>query len=71
MKDKIRAFYKIIQATQSSKNELHLKTCTIMIGLFSIRYKDESMKAFLKEELDAKRDKIKRVRFENVLVVNY
>ena len=71
MKDKIRAFNKISSAVKSSKNELHLKTCSVMIGLFNMRYNDERMKAFLKNELDNKRKRIKSLKFEDVLLVSH
>jgi hypothetical protein len=71
MKEKINAYNKISRAIKSSRNELHLKTCSVMIGLFNMRYNDEHMKDFLKEELDDKRRKIKTSRFEDVLMVNH
>ena len=64
------AFNKISLATKSSKNELHLQTCSVMIGIFTMRYKDESMRAILKDELDNKRRKIRCSRFEDVLLSN-
>ena len=70
MKDKIMAFNKISLATKSSKNELHLQTCSVMIGIFAMRYNDESMRALLKDQLDNKRKKIRRPRFEDAILIN-
>ncbi len=73
MKDKIKAYNKISQAINSSKNELHLQTCSVMIGVFSMRFNDDSMKELLKNEMDSKRSKIlvRRSRFEDVLMINH
>ncbi|MEW6468848.1 MAG: hypothetical protein AB1458_07990 [Bacteroidota bacterium] len=59
MKDKIKAYNKIRKAIHSSKHELHLQTCSIMIGVFSMRFRDASMEALLKEEMDNKDQKIR------------
>jgi hypothetical protein len=59
MNKKIKAYHKIRRAIHSSKHELHLHTCTVMIRVFSLRYKDESMKALLKEEIDSKRQEMR------------
>ena len=58
MKDKIKAYHKISQAIQSSKNELHLQTCSVMIGVFSMRFDDESIEALLKDSMDHKHREI-------------
>ena len=72
MKDKIKAYNKISQVINSSKNELHLQTCSLMIGLFNIRFNDESMKAILKNEMDNKRRTLmKRSRYKDALVTNH
>jgi hypothetical protein len=69
MEDKIRAYHKIRRTIRGSRNELHLQTCTIMIGIFSVRYKDESMRILLKNEVENKRNEIlaKRAKYNNVL----
>ncbi|HEY0029901.1 MAG TPA: hypothetical protein VGC65_04005 [Bacteroidia bacterium] len=58
MKDKIKAYHKISQAIHSSKNELHLQTCSVMIGVFSMRFDDESIEALLKDAMDCKHQEI-------------
>lgn len=63
MKDKIKAYHKISQAIQSSKNELHLQTCSVMIGVFSMRFDDESIEALLKDAMDKKNKEILEKRF--------
>lgn len=55
-------FNKIMSNIVSSKNELHLRTCTVMIGMFSMKFIDEkepiikrqieSQEVHLKESLD-------------------
>jgi hypothetical protein len=69
MKDKINAYHKIRRTIQGSRNELHLQTCTIMIGIFTVRYKDESMRVLLKNEVENRRNEIltRRTKFNNVL----
>jgi len=69
MKDKLNAYQKIRRTIQSSRNELHLQTCTIMIGIFTVRYKDESMRVLLKNEIENKRNEIvaSRSKLKNVL----
>jgi hypothetical protein len=69
MKDKLNAYQKIRRTIQGSRNELHLQTCTIMIGIFTVRYKDESMRVLLKNEIENKRNEIiaSRSKFKNVL----
>ncbi|MDF2436666.1 MAG: hypothetical protein K0Q95_1042 [Bacteroidota bacterium] len=69
MKDKINAYHKIRRTIQGSRNELHLHTCTIMIGIFIVRYKDESMRVLLKNEVENRRNEIltKRSRYTNAL----
>ncbi|MCW3072916.1 MAG: hypothetical protein JWO44_2806 [Bacteroidetes bacterium] len=68
MKDKINAYHKIRRTIQGSRNELHLQTCTIMIGIFTVRYKDESMRVLLKNEVENKRNEILtlRTKYKNV-----
>jgi hypothetical protein len=63
MKDKIRAYHKISQAIHSSRNELHLKTCSVMIGVFRMRFDDESIEALLKDSMDHKNQEILERRF--------
>jgi hypothetical protein len=58
MKDKIKAYHKISQAINSSKNELHLQTCSVMIGVFSMRFDDESIEALLRDAMDSKHRQI-------------
>lgn len=58
MKDKIKAYHKISQAIHSSKNELHLQTCSVMIGVFSMRFDDESIEALLRDSMDSKHREI-------------
>jgi hypothetical protein len=69
MKDKLNAYHKIRRTIQGSRNELHLQTCTIMIGIFTVRYKDESMRVLLKNEIENRRNEIlsQRARYKNVL----
>lgn len=69
MKDKINAYHKIRRTILGSRNELHLQTCTIMIGIFVMRYKDESMKTLLKNEIENRRSEIlsQRSRYKKVL----
>lgn len=69
MKDKITAYHKIRRTILGSTNELHLHTCNIMIGIFIVRYKDESMKTLLKNEIENRRNEIlsRRARYKNVL----
>jgi hypothetical protein len=59
MNKKIKAYHKIRRAIHSSKHELHLHTCSVMISVFILRYKDESMKALLKEAMDSKKQEIR------------
>lgn len=68
MKEKITAYHKIRKTIQGSRNELHLQTCTIMIGIFTVRYKDESMRVLLKNEVENKRNEIMtlRTKYKNV-----
>ena len=63
MKDKIKAYHKISQTIHSSRNELHLKTCSLMIGIFSMRFKDESIEALLKDTIRNKKKEIKEKHF--------
>jgi hypothetical protein len=70
MEDKINAYNKISLAIKSSRNELHLQTCSVMIGVFAMRYNDESMKALLKDEWIKKRKKVRASRFKDVFVIN-
>jgi hypothetical protein len=69
MEDKIRAYHKIRRTILGSKNELHLQTCTIMIGIFVVRYKDDSMRVLLRNEVENRRNEIlaKRAKYNNVL----
>jgi hypothetical protein len=70
MKDKINAYHKIRRTIQGSKNELHLQTCTIMIGIFTVRYKDESMRVLLKNEIENKRNEILAFRTSYTRILN-
>ncbi|MFL5764126.1 MAG: hypothetical protein ACJ77K_09305 [Bacteroidia bacterium] len=63
MKDKIKAYYKISQAIHSSKNELHLKTCTVMVGVFRMRFDDASIEALLRDAITNKNQEILQKRF--------
>lgn len=67
MKDKIRAYHKIRRTIRGSRNELHLQTCSIMIGIFSMRFKDESIIDILKHEIESKREELLARRFNKVL----
>jgi hypothetical protein len=69
MKDKINAYHKIRRTIQGSRNELHLHTCSVMIGIFIVRYKDESMRVLLKNEIENRRNEIlsRRTLYKNVL----
>ena len=69
MKDKIRAYYKINQAIHSSKNELHLKTCSVMIGVFRMRFADDSIEALLKDAVNSKNQEILARRFREARFV--
>lgn len=62
-KDKISAFHKITRTIQGSRNDLHLHTCSIMIGFFLLRFKDEELKMALKNEMDLKRGQIMANRY--------
>jgi hypothetical protein len=68
-KDKINAYNKIRRTILGSRNELHLQTCSIMIGIFTLRFNDENMKDLLKYEIDHKRNEIltSRKKYEKVL----
>lgn len=63
MTDKTTAYHKISQTIHSSKNDLHLKTCSLMMGIFSVKYKDESIDALLKDTIRNKRKEIIEKRF--------
>ena len=63
MQDKIRAYHKIRLTIHSSRNELHLKTCLLMIGIFNVRFKDDSIDALLKDEIRNKKKEIIEKRF--------
>jgi hypothetical protein len=69
MEKKMRAYHKIRRSIRGSRNELHLQTCTIMIGIFAVRFKDEPMKILLKNEVENKRNEIleKNVAFERAI----
>lgn len=69
MKEKITAYHKIRKTIQGSRNELHLQTCTIMIGIFTVRFKDESMRVLLKNEVENKRNELLalRTKYKNVV----
>ncbi|HEX8516262.1 MAG TPA: hypothetical protein VF868_08685 [Bacteroidia bacterium] len=69
MKDKLNAYHKIRRTIQGSRNELHLHTCNIMIGIFLVRFNDESMRLLLKNEVEQRRNEIlsQRARYRNVL----
>ena len=58
MEEKMKAYQKIRKTINGSRNELHLQTCTIMIGIFAVRYKDESMRNLLKNEMENRRNEI-------------
>ena len=55
-------FDKIMSNIVSSKNELHIRTCSVMIGMFAMKYMDEkepikkrqieAQEVHLKESLD-------------------
>jgi hypothetical protein len=63
MKDKIKAYYKINQAIHSSRNELHLRTCSVMVGVFQMRFGDESIEALLNDAITNKNQEILKNRF--------
>ncbi len=63
MKDKINAYHKISLTIESSRNELHLKTCSLMISVFSVRFKDPSIEELLKECVRNKKKQIIEKRF--------
>jgi hypothetical protein len=62
MASNTECYNKILRNIVSSKNELHIKTCSVMIGMFSMKYIDEkepkvkelieSQEVSLREELD-------------------
>ena len=62
MASHVECFNKIMSNIVSSKNELHLRTCTVMIGMFAMKFIDEkepilkrqieSQEVHLKESLD-------------------
>lgn len=46
------AYDKIQRSILSSKNNLHLTTCAVMIGMFSMKYEELELELNLKNELD-------------------
>jgi hypothetical protein len=67
MKDKIRAYHKIRRTINGSRNELHLQTCSIMIGIFGVRFKDDTILDMLRQEIDNKRDELLAKRYSKVM----
>jgi hypothetical protein len=67
MKNKIRAYHKIRRTISGSRNELHLQTCTIMIGIFAVRFNDDSLTDTLKNEIDMKREELLSKKYNQVL----
>jgi hypothetical protein len=63
---KARKYYdKISSNIESSTNELHIRTCSTMIGMFSMRFIDDedinhiqNFETMLKDELDIKANKL-------------
>jgi hypothetical protein len=64
---KIRAYHKIRRSIRGSRNELHLQTCSIMVGIFSVRFNDESIIDILKHEIDSKREELLTRKYNKVL----
>lgn len=66
MNKKINAYYKIHRAINSSKHELHLHTCSIMLSVFNLRYQDSSMVTLLQDQMDMAKSRMSQPQFNRM-----
>lgn len=58
MDEKQKAYEKIVRCIESSKNKLHIDTCTSLIAMFVFQFDDEEQELELKFKLDEKAQKL-------------
>ena len=66
MASNAECYEKICRNIVSSKNELHIRTCSVMIGMFAMKYIDEK-EPILKREIEAQEVSLKELLDEQAV----